>query len=101
MTDGDVSCLERRSVDGARKRMDEWIGADLVEWREGLELTQEQAADILGITSRTIWNWENREEPIKTCVMLACRYITEHPYIVPYLQRKVPLTPKPGRRLPP
>lgn len=99
MNGGTVSGLERCSAGDARKRMDEWIGADLVEWREGLELTQEQAADILGITSRTISNWENREEPIRTCIMLACRYITEHPYIVPYLQRKVPLTPKSGRRL--
>ena len=59
--------------------MEDWIGADLLNWRKGLNLTQEQAAELLEISSRTIITWEKMETPIKRHVMLACRFIEENP----------------------
>jgi transcriptional regulator with XRE-family HTH domain len=59
--------------------MQDWIGADLINWRKGLNLTQEQAAVLLKISPRTIISWEKMETPIKRHVMLACRYIEENP----------------------
>jgi hypothetical protein len=47
-----------------------------------LDLTQEQAAGILEISSRTIITWEKMETPIKRHVMLACLYIEDNPGIV-------------------
>lgn len=70
--------------------MQEWIGADLLDWRKGLDLTQEQAAGILDISSRTIIAWEQRETPIKRHVMLACLYVEENPSIVPALRGMKP-----------
>jgi DNA-binding XRE family transcriptional regulator len=66
--------------------MQNWIGADLLYWRKGLDLTQEQVAGILDISSRTIITWEKSQTPIKRHVMLACLYIEENPGIVPKLQ---------------
>ena len=77
-------------VDGANRRMQDWIGADLLDWRKGLDLTQEQAAGILDISSRTIITWEKMETPIKRHVMLACLYVEENPTLV---QRLMGVTP--------
>ena len=74
-------------VYGENRLMDDWIGADLLDWRKGLDLTQEQAAGILEISSRTIIAWEKRTTPIKRHVMLACRYVEENPSLVARLQR--------------
>lgn len=62
--------------------MEDWIGADLLGWRKELDLTQEQVADLLDISSRTIITWEKMSTPIKRPVMLACRYIADNPSLV-------------------
>lgn len=69
--------------------MDDWNGTNLICWRKGLDLTQEQAAGILDISARTMITWEKMETPIKRQVMLACRYIEDNPFLVPDLQRRV------------
>ena len=66
----------------------DWIALDFINWRTVLDLSQEQAAIILGYNSRTIINWERDDHaPIKRCIMLACRHIAENPEIIPYLLR--------------
>lgn len=76
-------------VYGENRLMDYWIGSDLLDWRKGLDLTQEQAAGILEISSRTIITWEKMETPIKRHVMLACRYIEENPALAITLRRQI------------
>jgi DNA-binding XRE family transcriptional regulator len=69
----------------------DWIALDFINWRATLELSQQQAADILDYSSRTIINWERDDRgPIKRRVMLACRYVAENPEIIPHLLRPRP-----------
>lgn len=70
----------------------DWIALDFINWRTSLDLSQEQAADILDYSSRTIINWERDDHsPIKRRIMLACRYVAEHPEVIPHLLRPRPV----------
>ncbi len=40
-------------------------------WRERMSLTQEEAADKLGVTSRTVKRWENYQTPVTWRDLLA------------------------------
>ena len=74
--------------DGMTPMMQDWVALDFINWRTTLDLSQEQAADILDYSSRTIINWERDDHgPIKRRVMLACRYVAENPEIIPHLLR--------------
>lgn len=67
---------------GENRLRDEWLGMDLLDWRRGLHLTQQQVADLFDVSSRTIIAWEKMETPIKPFIMLACRYIEDNPHLV-------------------
>jgi DNA-binding XRE family transcriptional regulator len=54
--------------------MKKFTGSDLRGWRAQHDLTQKQAADLLGVTSHTIQSWEQAvREPPKHIVMLIQR----------------------------
>lgn len=56
-----------------------WNGRDFRTWRESLRLTQAEAARLLGVSRRSVINWEAGEaEPLTPLVTLACFFITEH-----------------------
>lgn len=46
-------------------------------WRKRLHLSQPQAAEMLGISPRSVWSYEKREAEIPRAVALACAAI-EH-----------------------
>lgn len=48
------------------------------DWREALGLTQQQAAELLGVTRRAVVKWEAGAAPISRAVFLACKYLAEH-----------------------
>jgi hypothetical protein len=50
---------------------------EICEWRERVGLTQEQAADKLGVTRTTVQNWESGATRIPTTVDSACEHL-EH-----------------------
>ena len=45
---------------------------DLKQWRSRLKITQEKAAELLGVHCVTYTNWENGVNPISKRVELAC-----------------------------
>lgn len=45
---------------------------DMKLWRVRLALTQEGAGAALGVTSQTIWSYENDRRPIPRLFALAC-----------------------------
>jgi transcriptional regulator with XRE-family HTH domain len=54
--------------------MKKFTGSDLRAWRGDHDLTQQQAADLLGVTIHTIQSWEQAvREPPKHVVMLIQR----------------------------
>jgi len=54
--------------------MKKFTGSDLRAWRSEHDLTQQQAADLLGVTIHTIQSWEQAvREPPKYIVMLIHR----------------------------
>jgi len=57
---------------------EKWTGADFRAWREDLRLTQAEAAALLGVTRRSVQNWEMDDAPVAMVVALACRFVTEH-----------------------
>ncbi len=56
-----------------------WTVEDLRAWRERLGITQQQAANALGITRRGYVKREGGKAPIDREAELACRYLEEHP----------------------
>ncbi len=67
--------LKRESL----PRMGAWPQDQFVLWRgqmgDRLEvrfITQREAAEILGVTRRTVANWEGGATPIDRCTALAC-----------------------------
>ncbi len=46
--------------------------AEFKNWRDALELTQQEAADALGATKRAVQMWEAGDRPISRTVALAC-----------------------------
>lgn len=56
-----------------------WTGSDFRAWREDLRLTQAEAANLLGVSRRSVVNWEADDAaPVGAPVTLACLFITEH-----------------------
>lgn len=54
--------------------MKKFTGSDLRMWRGEHDLTQQQAADLVGVTIHTIQSWEQAvREPPKHIVMLIQR----------------------------
>jgi transcriptional regulator with XRE-family HTH domain len=56
---------------------------EMRSWRKRLGLTQEQAGEVLGVTSRAIAKWESKEAPIDKRTKLATQryeqtYINRH-----------------------
>lgn len=47
-------------------------GEEFKTWRKGQNLTQQEAADALGVTKRSVQLWEADERPISRTVALAC-----------------------------
>jgi len=45
---------------------------DLKQWRSRLDITQEKAAELLGVNCVTYTNWENGVHPISKAVIGAC-----------------------------
>lgn len=41
-------------------------------WRSRLDMTQQDAADTLGVTKRSVQGWEDGTQPIKRSIALAC-----------------------------
>lgn len=52
-------------------------GRDFKAWRKRLGLTQQEAADALGVCRKTIQNYENSKKPLKAHIPLACDAITQ------------------------
>lgn len=53
-------------------------GNDFKAWRKRLDLTQAQAADLLGESLRTIQTWEARgEQDLRRLVGYACQWLAE------------------------
>ncbi len=50
---------------------------DLKRWRFEMEYTQAEAAEVLGVTSRTITAWELGEHRIPLAVAYACLWLSE------------------------
>jgi DNA-binding transcriptional regulator YiaG len=55
-----------------------WSGAAFRNWRKALRLKQDEAATLLGVTRRTVVNWEAGDTPIPPMAVWACRYLAEH-----------------------
>ena len=52
---------------------------ELRDWRKSLKITQEQAAQALGVTERGYFKWENGDSPITHRVDLAAQmYLRKH-----------------------
>ncbi len=55
--------------------MKKFSGSDLRTWRAAHDLTQQQAADLVGVTIHAIQSWEQGvREPPKHIVMLIQRF---------------------------
>lgn len=56
-------------------------GFELRAWREGLDLTQREAARALGCSLLTfrLWEWGRRAPENARLVTLACRHLEQHP----------------------
>lgn len=50
-------------------------------WREKLGITQQQAADMLGVTRRTVVKWESGEAPISPTIQMALAHLWQRPRI--------------------
>ena len=48
---------------------------DFKAWRERLDMTQQEAADAIGVTKRSVQMWEAGDRPIGRTVALACAAI--------------------------
>lgn len=44
-------------------------------WRKGLKLTQQEAADAIGITKRSVQLYEAGTQPVSRTIALACAAI--------------------------
>ncbi|NUB29744.1 helix-turn-helix domain-containing protein [Azospirillum brasilense] len=44
-------------------------------WRKGLDLTQQEAADAIGITKRSVQLYEAGTQPVSRTIALACAAI--------------------------
>lgn len=60
------------------KQVPTMTAAELRAWRERLMLTQREAAEALGCSKRAVEEWE-AGKPIAHTVLLATRWIEEHP----------------------
>ena len=47
--------------------------SDFLLWRKSFHLSQEKAAHVLGVSRRTIVNYEKGEQPIPKYIRLACK----------------------------
>jgi transcriptional regulator with XRE-family HTH domain len=47
-------------------------GEDFKTWRKAMGLTQQQAADAIGVTKRSVQLWEADDQPVSRTVALAC-----------------------------
>ena len=50
-------------------------------WRKQLDLTQQQAGDMLGVTRRTVVKWETGDTPIANAIHLAVAHLYQQPRI--------------------
>lgn len=62
-------------------------GKGFLAWREKLELTQQAAATILGVSRRTLQSREQGEVPVPRETELACLWLAEHADQIPALLR--------------
>ena len=52
---------------------------DFRAWRARLGLSQVGASVALGVTPKAVENWEGGSTPIRRVVVLATRWLEEHP----------------------
>jgi transcriptional regulator with XRE-family HTH domain len=50
-------------------------GNDLLEWRQRLQMTTRQAADVLGCSRTSYMRWESGQQDIPHYIALACAAI--------------------------
>jgi DNA-binding transcriptional regulator YiaG len=50
---------------------------EMREWRKTLGLTQQEAAEALGVGARTVRAWEGSYTPIPTTVAFACQWLRD------------------------
>lgn len=55
----------------------QWLRA----WREKLDITQQQAADMLGVTRRSVVKWESGDAPISQTIRMALAHLWQRPRI--------------------
>lgn len=77
-------------------------GADLAAWQEGARLSNQEAADVLGVDLKTVKNWraaEFRHKPLPTAAQWSIRHLTQEPLalIAHYRPRRAGRPRKAGR----
>lgn len=70
------------------------------QWLAAMHLSSNEAADILGLTNRTVLNYKAGDSPIPTSVQIACRAMADNPvlFLAHYRPRKAGRPPKSGRK---
>ena len=57
-------------------------GADLVAWQKDAGLSNQEAADVLGVDVKTVKNWRgaaSRDKPLPTAAQWSIRHLTQEP----------------------
>ena len=60
----------------------EWSGTELKQWRKQLSLTQQAAAELLGLTRVSVGLMERDKHKIEKRTVLSCLYLQEHPELL-------------------
>ena len=88
---GGLSCSAKVLSRLARDQHD-WGTADYTRWQDDLGLSNQQAADVLGVTTRTI-EYYRSGKPLSRTVQIACMAIRDDPaYLDAFYRAR-----KPGR----
>lgn len=90
---GGVSCSARVLWRLARDQRS-WTTADFLDWQAALGLSNQEAADVLGVTPRTI-EYYRSGKPISRPVQIACLAIRDDPgFLDAYYRPRRPGRPR-------
>ncbi|MFQ5764902.1 MAG: DUF2442 domain-containing protein [Rhodospirillales bacterium] len=65
------------SLDRLAREQEPMTGDDFIAWQRNLELSNQEAADVLGVTLTTIKNYRRLKSHLPTMVTIACSSLAE------------------------